>query len=272
MFTGERGYDKIKEMRGVLVFFGIVLISLSEGSIDYSIIFKKNIFTSPIPQKPIIEKRPILKPPSLTSLIELKGIIFFREGPSYAIINIKKKGKDFVFEEGEKIGEIKILKIKKNEVVFLYNGKEEMLKIKSKSQSGKYVKVAPGIEVKLDKKEKKKKDVLVPKFEEPVIIDFEKTITELKRDTTLIKNLNVNPYIKNGKIEGFRISKLPAGSLPYKYGLRDGDVIHRINGILIDSISRGFSVYNQIVRSNTRIVTVEVLRNNQPVVFTFKLK
>jgi len=114
--------------------------------------------------------------------------------------------------------------------------------------------------------------VVIPKFEEPVVIDFEKTIAELKNDTKLMKNLNVAPYIKNGKIEGFKIKKLPSESLPYRYGLRDGDIIHRINGILIDSISRGFSVYNQIIRSNTRIVTVEVLRNNQPVVFTFKLK
>ncbi|MCM8762587.1 MAG: hypothetical protein NC929_04650, partial [Candidatus Omnitrophica bacterium] len=112
----------------------------------------------------------------------------------------------------------------------------------------------------------------VPEFTEPVFVDLNKALTEVKNDKELFRKVNVIPKLNGGKIDGFEISNLPQDSLPYKYGLRDGDIVRRVNGVFIDSIAKGFSVANQIIKEGTEIVTVEIIRNNNPLVLTFKLK
>ncbi|RLD12838.1 MAG: hypothetical protein DRI28_07060, partial [Caldiserica bacterium] len=157
-------------------------------------------------------------------------------------------------------------------IVFLYNGKKEKMWIKKENKSGNFVKAVPGVKVKIEKKKVVNPELKTPDFKEPVVVDFYKTIEELKNDKNLFKNLNISPYIVDGKVEGFKLSKLPNNSIPFKFGLREGDIVRRINGTLINSISKGYVIYNQIVQNGTKIVTVEVLRNGRPVVLSYKLK
>lgn len=270
----------------IFVLIGLWCVSMYGGS-DYSIILKKNIFTEPPPKpKPVIEKTPIVKPvvPSLNTLIDLVGIFYSAEGDSYVVLNVKGKGGESIFKEGDVVENATIVKIEPNSVVFLYDGKEERFSLKEEHGEGTMVSVLPGVSVKIEEKDEKEKKSMTesqiinpssptfPEFTTPVFVDLKTAINEVKNDKELLKKLNVTPKLNGGKVDGFEISNLPPNSLPYKYGLRDGDIVRRVNGIFIDSISKGFAVYNQIIREGTEIVTVEVLRNNNPLVLTFKIK
>jgi len=238
-----------------------------------SVILKRNIFTAPPPPPPKIETTSILKPqplPPLDTLIEILGIVYFPKGNSYAIIKDKKTGIEGIYKEQEMLGQAKIIKIEKDKVYFEYDNKTISLNLENKpSQAGIIISKD---EVSSD--EKQKINIVSPKIPEKVIsmdVDFEKTITELINDRNLIQNLNLTPNVNEGKIDGFKVSNLPENSIPYQYGLRNGDIVRRVNGILIDSIATGFNVYNQIKNSNINVVTVEILRGNQPLLFTFRL-
>jgi len=277
---GLRGIIKrMKKIRFFVLFFTVFIVSVYSAA-DYSIILNRGIFAEPPPPpKPEVpEKTSILKPlppPPLTSLIELKGIIYLPDGGSFAVINVKKKNEEFVCREGEVILDAEIVRVSENEVVFAYNDKEEKIELKKEDGQAGFVPVAAtGLKAKVEdtKKVVNPKSTNIPEFEKPVMVDFEKTMAELKDDKDLLKNLNISPNVQDGKVEGFKVGNIPAGSLPYQYGLRDGDVLRRVNGTLIDSMATGFSVYNQIVRDGTSLVTVEVLRNNSPIVLTFKLR
>ncbi|HOM27108.1 MAG TPA: hypothetical protein PKV21_06345 [bacterium] len=239
-----------------------------------SIILKRNVFTAPPPPPPPkVETTSILKPaplPSLETLIEILGIVYFPEGTSFVIIKDKKTNIENILKEGERIGESKIIKIMKDKVIFEYDGKNVSLNLENKSS---------GIPLVVSREETTKISVSpklpeTPKIPEDVVtmdVDFNNTINTLVNDRKLIENLNVIPNVNEGKVEGFRVLNLPENSIPYQYGLRNGDIVRRVNGVLIDSISTAFNVYNQIKNSNTQIVTVEVLRNNKPVLFTYRL-
>ncbi len=253
---------------------------------DYSIILKRNIFAEPPPPpKPDVvpEKTPILKPappPTLGSLIEIKGIIYFPEGGSFAVIKEKKRNEEVVYKEGDVVENAEIVKVNEYEVVFLYSGKEERIELKRDSAPAGLTEVGPGIGARTSEAGGGQVNgriinpvaAAAPKFVDPMTVNFEKTMTDLRQDKDLMKNLNVTPNVQEGKVDGFKIGNIPAGSLPYQYGLRDGDVLRRVNGVSIDSMATGFSVYNKIVKEGTSLVTVEVLRDNSPVVLTFRLK
>lgn len=281
------GIIQLMEMRKLVsVIFVCITFAPLYGMADYSIILKRNIFAEPPPPpKPpaVPEKNSILKPappPSLDSLIELKGIIYFPGGSSFAVIKGKKKNEEVVYKEGDIVENAEILKVTENEVVFLYNGKEERIELKKDLVPAGTMEVGSGVSAMVPESTSSQVNgqvfnpvaVVAPEFKEPLTVDFEKTIADLKGDKELIKNLNVAPLIQEGKVDGFRVSNIPSGSLPYKYGFRDGDVLRRVNGIFIDSMAKGFSVYNQIVKEKTSLVTVEVLRNSAPIVLTFRLK
>ena len=259
-------------MKNLFILFTIPCFAF--GKINYKVILERNIFTAPYIEKKDVKKTNILKPappPSLDSLIEVKGIILLGK-TGYAIIGIKRKNTEVIVRKNETVAGAKVVEMGTDFIVFLYNGKKEKIQIKKDTKSGNFIKAVPGVNVKIEKKKVENPELKTPDFKEPVAVDFDKTIEELKNDKNLFKNLNISPYIVDGKVEGFKLSKLPDNSIPFKYGLRKGDIVHRVNGILIDSITKGYAVYNQIVQSGTKIVTVEVLRNGKPVVLSYKLK
>ncbi|MDD3726187.1 MAG: hypothetical protein PHI44_03225, partial [Candidatus Ratteibacteria bacterium] len=231
-----------------VVYVVIIGLSLSVyGAQDYSVILKRNIFAEPAPKPQIVpEKTPILKPappPSLSSLINLLGVVYFSDGGSYIILNSKGKNEEVVLQEGDIIENATVLKIESDGVVFFYDGKEEKIALKQGDTEGMMVSVAPGLAVKLNEgqdTEAKKEDepggqivnpsyALVPEFTEPVFVDINKALNEIRNDKELFKKLNVTPKLNGGKVDGFEVNNLPQDSLPYKYGLRDGDVVRRVN-------------------------------------------
>ncbi|MCS7180385.1 MAG: hypothetical protein NZ891_03435 [bacterium] len=261
-------------MRWTKFIFLLVVLNTVFGR--ESIILKRNIFTAPLPPPPTPKTEPtnILKPPPLPSLetiIEITGIIYFPQGNSFAIIKDKKTNNENIYKEEEKVGESKIIKILKDKVIFEYDGKNISLNLENKSTNTPLV---------ISKEETSKVVISSPKVENPnfpeevisMNVDFNKTVNSLINDQKLIENLNLLPNVKEGRVEGFKISNLPENSLLYQYGLRNGDIIRRVNGILIDSVATGLKVYTQIKNSNTDIVTIEVLRENRPILLTYRLR
>lgn len=253
----------------------VLIVSLNILFSKESIILKRNIFTAPLPPPPSpkIETTSILKPaplPALETLIEISGIAYFPSGCSFVIIKDKKTNIENIYKEGEKVGESKIIKILKDKVVFEYDGKSISLNLENKSSSTSLV---------ISKEEGPKVTISpklpeAPKVPEELLsfdVDFNNTISALITDRKLMENLSVTPNVIEGKVEGFKVSNLPEDSLPYKYGLRNGDIVKRVNGVIIDSINTAFKVYNQIRNSNTQIVTVEILRDNKPILLTYRL-
>jgi len=274
-------YFKIRVLSLVFLVF-LVGISFSIEKNDYSIILKRNIFTAPIPPPPppkIQQPTSILKPtplPPLESIIELKGIVHFPQGISYAILKTRNQNEESICKEGEVIEKAKIIKIDKESVTFEYDEKNVVMNLENKRLEKDYVSINNDIKVAVESEEAKNiSDVLsnkVPKALDPITLNFSETINQLKENKDLTKNLNISPFVKDGKVEGFEINRLPTNSLPYQYGLRNGDIIQKVNGIPIDSLSKGFSVYNQIVQSGTKLITVEVLRNGEPIILTYQLQ
>lgn len=281
----------IRKKFGFMVLFIVLCFPvgsfLCSGKTDYSRIINRKIFadTPPPPQKPAVS---ILKPaplPSLDSVISLKGIIFNPDGDSLAIVQISSKGNaEILLGEGDVIENAYLKKINESGVVFLYDGKEVVINLpKPQVDKGGIVikdspvKVLPQPPVVSEGKTSTSavssgSQPAIPAPEQPRNININEISERLRSDPSLLAQVSVTPYIQDGKVEGFVVNRVPETGISAQLGIQAGDVIKRVNGTLIDSLSRAYAVYNNILASQTKLVTVEILRNGQPLILTYRLE
>lgn len=78
------------------------------------------------------------------------------------------------------------------------------------------------------------------------------------------------PYFKRGKAAGFRIKHIKRGSLYTKLGLRNGDVIQRINGYVINSPQRALEAYSNLMSADN--ISVDIVRRGKSKNMSYQIK
>jgi general secretion pathway protein C len=86
----------------------------------------------------------------------------------------------------------------------------------------------------------------------------------------LATQARIVPSFKNGVSNGFRIYSIKPGSLFQKIGMKNGDVIQRVNGADLDSPEKALSLYSQL-RSEGKI-SMDLLRRGKPVQMDYTIQ
>ena len=72
------------------------------------------------------------------------------------------------------------------------------------------------------------------------------------------------------KVDGFRIFRVRPGSLFQNLGLKNGDVIHRVNGVELDDAQKGFEFFQTL--SDQSNFTIDLKRGNDRKTFKYDVK
>lgn len=72
----------------------------------------------------------------------------------------------------------------------------------------------------------------------------------------------VVPVSRDGRPLGFKLYRIRAGNPYHRLGLRNGDIIRRINGVPLKTPNQAISAYNHIRNANR--ITLQVLRRGKP--------
>jgi general secretion pathway protein C len=86
----------------------------------------------------------------------------------------------------------------------------------------------------------------------------------------LFTQMRAVPHFQDGKAAGFRLFAIKQDSVFEKLGLKNGDVISRINGNDLTDPARAMSLIQEL-RAEGRI-TVDVNRNRQPTTLTYEIR
>jgi general secretion pathway protein C len=97
--------------------------------------------------------------------------------------------------------------------------------------------------------------------------DLESALANLNQVTTQAR---IIPAFRDGQPQGFKLFSIRPDSLFARLGLRNGDVLHRINGLPLDSVERGLEAFQKL-REAPRI-ELEVERDGQPVRQTYSMR
>lgn len=86
----------------------------------------------------------------------------------------------------------------------------------------------------------------------------------------LLTQARMVPFFNAGKAEGFRIFAIRPNSLFEKIGLRDGDVLQRINGNELTDPARAFELFEQL--KDERVVQVDLVRNGAKQTLSYEIR
>jgi len=74
----------------------------------------------------------------------------------------------------------------------------------------------------------------------------------------------------DGQYDGYRLSAIRRGSLPDQMGIRNGDIIHSINGIEMNSLEGAMEAYEKL--RNEGNLQVEITRRGKPEKLNYNIK
>ena len=236
-----------------IIFFLLCLSTFLYPS-DYAIILKRNIF-APIKEAPAEkdagqkkEILPVIKLPPIDELFELRGTFFARRNPeeSIAILENKKTGETDFYRTGEKVESALITAIGDKSVIFDYGFREIELTNRGSSPVRQYP-------------------------DREYTINLGEFMAEFSKEAVEPFAARAEPVEENGAIAGFRVKNIEENSLLERYGIKNNDIITRINTIPMDSSEKPFFAYENIMKYAVREVTVRLYRENLPYTLLYRL-
>ncbi len=94
--------------------------------------------------------------------------------------------------------------------------------------------------------------------------------TVTNRLDVLASQAAIVPYFKKGRPAGFRVYHIRKGSLYQKLGMKNGDVIRRINGYEFTSPQKALEAYSNLLSAKN--LSVEILRKGKLKNFSYEVK
>ncbi len=212
---------------------------------------------------------------------ELLGTVTGSEKNCRAYILQKNTGKKMSLRIGEKLDDLKIIKIRRFYVELVSkDNKRFILKsaIQNKLDSSKKTEIVSSVSKTVSKRDEIQISEISPVQRQ---LNLGKREINLTRDEinnllyneleTILTTTNIIPYFKEGKMSGIRINKIADNSALSKYfGLKLSDIITSVNGKSIDSVEKGMKLWDNMKSENSLII--DIIRNNEAMTFSFNIR
>jgi len=101
-------------------------------------------------------------------------------------------------------------------------------------------------------------------------IDRAEVDKSLENMNQLFTQIRAVPHFQDGKAAGFRLFAIKQDSVFEKIGLKNGDIITRINGNELSDPARAMSMIQEL--KNEGRITVDVNRNRQPTTLSYEIR
>ena len=214
---------------------------------SFNTIMQRNLFGAKedISQTDKLEKLDKLEETSLN--IALLGTVAGKEKTAYAVIEEKNNGKQGLYKVGDSIQNAIIKLILRGKVVLSWGGNDEILTMEESSSSK-------------DKKmpqSRKNRSRFPPVRSSNITVNRTELEESLNDISSLMTQARIRPHLKKGRPDGFSVSRIKSGSIFLKLGIKNGDVIKKINGNAIRESDDVMLLYEQITSSDDVSVDIE---------------
>jgi general secretion pathway protein C len=193
---------------------------------------------------------------------QLLGTIAWDQPFSMAIISSKTSGKTGVYRVKDKIVEdTEVVTIERKKVTIVRAGKQEVLNL-------------PEIEIQTAKLNVSKSNVGDGEIKQTSETDFvvSKDVIDKQflNPMGMMKGAKVVPHFEKGGIAGFQISNIRADSLYGKIGLKNGDVVRRINNIEIKGPEEALKLMTELKEAKN--VNMDITRDGKRMSYSYSVR
>ncbi len=186
------------------------------------------------------------------SQYNLIGTAVRKGGDSYAVFENTSRRDQIFLKEGETTDNNVMLKsVAPGKVTLLSDGTEYNMEITYKSKEGQTTASRSRPLPSSNAASSNLSTALNKREVEDTLKDMNKVMTQAR----------IIPYIVNNKNQGYRIFSIRPKSIYTKIGLKNGDVIQRVNGIELASPEKAYSLFQQL--KDEPKVSLDILRRGQ---------
>jgi len=184
--------------------------------------------------------------------LELVGTIVGEDSEqNIAIIEDTRKNEQDMYREGDRIKNVTIQKILRDNVVIVQSDEQKILtmqyeKLRDKDVASGERKVAPKSGASMDREKNISRDYVMQ---------------SLQNMSKLMQDALIQPYMENGETKGFQLDNIRSGSFYDRIGLRNKDVILQVDGKNLKSPQQMME-FTQKLSSKDR-VELTIQRNGQ---------
>ncbi len=223
------------------------------NSFNPEIIYNKNIFGLEIDNKKLVFMGKNINDETDVATTNFKGKllgIINGNDKSFAII---KMGKDLiVLEKGVEKKGLLLSDVFKNSVKIKSGDETHILKFEKITHNNFPVSVERHEEI-------QNKEIRVNS--DKIVIPRVVLVSELQDINKVLRSVLVSPSYKNGKFQGYRVSRLKINSIFRKIGIRNGDIIVKINGENLTTPEKLFEFFSKT--EDITAVTVDLIRHGK---------
>lgn len=227
----------------------------------------RDLFDSGAPEEPKEEPEPRPEPPPQPDLrLRLIGTIAGSPDMARAVIDDLRERSQNMYRVGDIVQGAKIVRIERSRVVLDLDGREAVLTIDMTASRS-----APARSPEFrDAGPAHRPDGVL---EEVAQGEFAVDIHAFESSggvASLLRSAALSPHTVDGETIGLRVDDLEAGSLAQLAGIRNGDIIQRVNGQHLSSLPKAFQVMRKArVQSS---LNLQLLREGEEKSLSFAVK
>jgi len=191
----------------------------------------------------------------------LVGTITGPENHSWAILQEGTDRKQRVYPLHGNIDGGKIIQIERNRIVIEREGKKEVLSLLEEE-----VRPQPAARASAPSTAEVVKKLSANRF----LVNRKDVTASVGNINQFMTQARFRPHFEMGRPVGFSVSEIQPGSLMEKLGLRNNDIIKKVNGQPITRPEEVFQAYSQLQRDGN--IEVEIERGNRSEVFQYEIR
>lgn len=254
----------------------------------YSVITTRDIFNSTQPQ---VEAAPVETPKPTELRLKLWGVVVHDDGSSYCVIEDLTTRQQQLYGIDDTVASVARVKaVEWDKVVLERDGRDEILELEKPVTAGTANMAAAAVNAPqpMNRAARRARAGVVDRpgaagVEAPVdsggikmVAEGEYEIERAELDAALdnmnqlITQVRAVPHFQGGQSTGFRLFAIRQNSLFDRIGLRNGDIIKRVNGTDVSDASKALGLFQNL--RNERQVAVELIRNKEDKTLSYSFR
>jgi len=199
--------------------------------------------------------------------LALYGTICGSPPVSRAIIKDLETKELGLYRQGDTVADARIETIKKDAVVLLHKGQRKILNISmGQSQREEADGAQPASAKNISETAKTNPPTT---FHNAVGVELTTVGVKSGDSEGVLKKAIIEPYIVDGEVEGLRITGMEDKSTAKALGLRNGDIIRRVNGHRLTNKQKAYQIFKKA--SSQPALDIELLRDNKTKELSFAM-
>ncbi|MBI3797952.1 MAG: hypothetical protein HY268_13425 [Deltaproteobacteria bacterium] len=231
---------------------------------SYTVVYTRDIFNS-------VKAPAQTEAPSVTannSAFKLWGTAVREHQRAFAILEDQSTHVQGLYREGETVAPgVILVQVSWDQVILERNGRRETLTLPTDAPAA----PTPLVVTTAAPTPRQDQDGVRQVTQDTFQIDHREVDHAMENLNDLFTQVRAVPYAdSNGASQGFRLFSIKPQSLVERLGMKNGDIVQRVNGVEIADPSTAFSLL-QDLQGRTQ-VRVDILRNRQPVTLSYEIR